>query len=86
MDIIFNYKLFSNYRIILTLTERFFSHTVSIFLFKFIIMGKIYNTSRWPLTAKQKLNIVYSAYGSLSDFSKQIQRPAQVARELNMIQ
>jgi hypothetical protein len=31
-------------------------------------MVKLFNTTRRPLNAKQKINIVYSAYGSIQDF------------------
>ena len=31
-------------------------------------MGKLFNSSRWHHTAKQKINIVYCAYGSIANF------------------
>jgi Mn-dependent DtxR family transcriptional regulator len=44
-------------------------------------MPKLFNTRR-DLNAKQKLNIVYSAYGSLNDFQHQVTRQCQIARDL----
>ena len=48
-------------------------------------MFKLFNSSRRDLNAKQKINIVYSAFGSIEDFSRQIARANQVARELNLV-
>jgi hypothetical protein len=48
-------------------------------------MVKLFNPSRWDLTAKQKINIVYSAFGSIEDFSRQIAGPNRVARELKLV-
>ena len=48
-------------------------------------MVKLFNSSRWDLTAKQKINIVYSAFGSIEDFTRQIAGPNQVARELHLV-
>ena len=48
-------------------------------------MVKLFNSSRWDLTAKQRINIVYCAFGSVEDFTRQIASPSQVARELKLV-
>ena len=48
-------------------------------------MVKLFNSSRRDLNAKQKINIVYSTFGSIDDFTRQIASANQVARELNLV-
>ena len=42
-------------------------------------MGKLFNSPRRHFSAKQKINIVFCAYGSIKDFRRQLAGPSQVA-------